>query len=80
MSIRKAHAVWEGSLKEGSGQMKFGTFEGPYTWASRFEEAAGTNPEELLGAAHAGCFAMSLSSGLTLAKVLHHSGSASAPW
>ena len=65
MAIRKAHAVWEGSLKEGSGQMKFGTFEGPYTWASRFEEAAGTNPEELLGAAHAGCFAMSLSSGLT---------------
>jgi lipoyl-dependent peroxiredoxin len=65
MAIRKAHAVWEGSLKEGSGQMQFGTFEGPYTWASRFEEAAGTNPEELLGAAHAGCFAMSLSSGLT---------------
>jgi osmotically inducible protein OsmC len=65
MAIRKAHAIWKGSLKEGSGQMKFGTFDGPYTWSSRFEEAAGTNPEELLGAAHAGCFAMSLSSGLT---------------
>jgi osmotically inducible protein OsmC len=65
MTLRKAHAVWEGSLKEGSGSMKFGTFDGPFTWASRFEEAAGTNPEELLGAAHAGCFSMSLSSGLT---------------
>jgi osmotically inducible protein OsmC len=65
MALRKAHAVWEGSLKEGSGSMKFGTFDGPFTWASRFEEAAGTNPEELLGAAHAGCFSMSLSSGLT---------------
>jgi lipoyl-dependent peroxiredoxin len=65
MAIRKAQAVWEGSLKEGSGTMKFSTYEGPFTWASRFEEAAGTNPEELLGAAHAGCFSMSLSSGLT---------------
>jgi osmotically inducible protein OsmC len=44
--------------------MKFGTFEGPYTWSSRFEEAQGTNPEELVGAAHAGCFSMALSSGL----------------
>jgi osmotically inducible protein OsmC len=65
MPLRKAHAVWEGSLKEGSGTMKFSTYEGPYTWSSRFEEAEGTNPEELLGAAHAGCFSMSLSSGLT---------------
>jgi lipoyl-dependent peroxiredoxin len=65
MAIRKAQAVWEGSLKDGSGVMKFSTYEGPFTWASRFEEAEGTNPEELLGAAHAGCFSMSLSSGLT---------------
>jgi lipoyl-dependent peroxiredoxin len=65
MPLRKAQAVWEGSLKEGSGVMKFSTYEGPFTWSSRFEEAEGTNPEELLGAAHAGCFSMSLSSGLT---------------
>jgi osmotically inducible protein OsmC len=64
MAIRKSHAVWEGSLKEGRGFMSFGSFEGPFTWASRFEEAEGTNPEELLGAAHAGCFSMSLSSNL----------------
>ncbi len=44
--------------------MKFGTYEGAYTWSSRFEDGQGTNPEELLGAAHAGCFSMSLSSGL----------------
>lgn len=66
MAVRKAEAVWEGSLKDGKGTMKLGSgaFEGRYTWASRFEEASGTNPEELLGAAHAGCFAMSLSSNL----------------
>ena len=64
MAIRKAQAWWEGSLKEGSGSMSFGSFEGPFTWASRFEEAEGSNPEELLGAAHAGCFSMSLSSNL----------------
>jgi osmotically inducible protein OsmC len=44
--------------------MKFGTFEGAYTWSSRFEDGQGTNPEELLGAAHAGCFSMALSSSL----------------
>lgn len=64
MSVRNAKAAWEGSLREGHGSMKFGTFEGPYTWSSRFEEGQGTNPEELVGAAHAGCFSMSLSSGL----------------
>ena len=58
MAIRNASAVWEGSLREGHGTMKFGTFEGPYTWSSRFEEAQGTNPELLVGAAHAGCFSM----------------------
>ena len=63
MPIRKAHARWEGSLKEGKGKVEFGNgaFEGPYSFASRFESGAGTNPEELLGAAHAGCFAMALS-------------------
>lgn len=65
MPIRKAKAEWYGGLKDGNGQMSIeGVFEGRYTWASRFEEAEGTNPEELIGAAHAGCFSMSLSSGL----------------
>ena len=69
MAIRQSQAVWNGSLREGSGVMTIGdgVYEGPFTWASRFEEAAGTNPEELLGAAHAGCFSMSLSSKLTAA-------------
>jgi osmotically inducible protein OsmC len=63
MAIRKAHARWEGSLKEGKGKVDFGNgiFEGLYSFSSRFEEGAGTNPEELLGAAHAACFAMALS-------------------
>lgn len=64
MAIRNADAVWTGSLKEGKGTMKFGTYAGAYTWSSRFEDGQGTNPEELLGAAHAGCFSMALSSGL----------------
>ena len=64
MATRNANAVWTGTLKEGKGTMKFGTFEGAYTWSSRFEDGQGTNPEELLGAAHAGCFSMALSSGL----------------
>jgi osmotically inducible protein OsmC len=64
MSVRNAEAVWNGSLKEGNGTMKFSDYTGPYTWASRFEEASGTNPEELIGAAHAGCFSMALSSSL----------------
>ena len=64
MATRNANAVWTGSLKEGKGTMKFGAFEGAYTWSSRFEDGQGTNPEELLGAAHAGCFSMALSSGL----------------
>jgi osmotically inducible protein OsmC len=63
MPTRKAHARWEGSLKEGKGQVDFGNglFKGPYSFASRFEDGKGTNPEELLGAAHASCFAMALS-------------------
>ncbi len=64
MATRNANAVWTGSLKEGKGTMKFGTFEGAYTWSSRFEDGQGTNPEELLGAAHAGCYSMALSSNL----------------
>lgn len=66
MPVRKADAVWDGTLKEGSGKMKTasGSFEGSYTWSSRFENGKGTNPEELLGAAHAGCYSMALSSNL----------------
>lgn len=64
MAVRNAQATWEGSLKDGQGTMKFGSFSGPFSYASRFEDGIGTNPEELLGAAHAGCFSMALSSGL----------------
>ncbi len=67
MSIRKAETTWEGSLKEGKGNMKVnsGAFDIPYTWGTRFGDVPGTNPEELIGAAHAGCFTMFLSSRLT---------------
>ena len=69
MAIRKASAVWDGTLKEGKGTMKLGSgaFEGAFTFASRFEEGPGTNPEELVGAAQAGCFSMYLSMVLTSA-------------
>ena len=67
MAIRNASAVWNGTLKEGNGTMKVGSgaFEGAYSFASRFEEGPGTNPEELVGAAQAGCFSMFLASVLT---------------
>lgn len=67
MAIRTSEAVWTGTLKEGKGSLKLGSglFEGAYTWASRFAEAPGTNPEELIGAASAGCFSMFLASLLT---------------
>lgn len=63
MATTTAQAVWEGTLKEGRGTMTLpkGKFEGPFTFASRFEGAEATNPEELIGAAHAGCFSMFLS-------------------
>jgi osmotically inducible protein OsmC len=66
MAVRKAQAVWEGSLRDGKGSMKLGSgaFEGAYSFSSRFEEGTGTNPEELIGAAHAGCYSMALSAGL----------------
>ena len=60
MATRKATARWNGTLKDGSGIMKYGDVEGPFTFASRFEEGKGTNPEELVGAAHSGCFSMFL--------------------
>jgi lipoyl-dependent peroxiredoxin len=66
MPKRTANAVWEGSLTEGSGTMRMasGAYEGPYSFQSRFEEGDGTNPEELIAAAHAGCFSMALSAEL----------------
>ena len=67
MAVRNASAVWNGTLKEGDGTMKLGSgaFEGVFTYASRFEEGPGTNPEELVGAAQAGCFSMYLAAQLT---------------
>ena len=69
MPIRTASAEWKGTLKEGAGVMRLGSggYAGAYTWASRFAEEKGTNPEELVGAAHAGCFSMFLSALLTKA-------------
>jgi osmotically inducible protein OsmC len=66
MPARIGTAVWDGTLKEGSGTMKLGSgaYEGPYSFKSRFEEGTGTNPEELIGAALAGCFSMALSANL----------------
>ncbi len=64
--VRKAQAKWKGSLKEGKGGLLTGSgvVKGKYSFSSRFEEGKGTNPEELIGAAHAGCFSMALSLGL----------------
>ncbi|HVZ49816.1 MAG TPA: OsmC family protein [Gemmatimonadaceae bacterium] len=66
---RKADARWNGDLKSGNGTIKLesGSFEGPYSFTSRFESGKGTNPEELLGAAHAACYSMALSAGLAKA-------------
>ena len=60
MTTRKATSTWNGTLKEGNGVMKYGQVEGPFTFASRFEAGKGTNPEELVGATHSGCFSMFL--------------------
>uniref|UniRef100_A0A831UG10 OsmC family peroxiredoxin n=1 Tax=Thermus islandicus TaxID=540988 RepID=A0A831UG10_9DEIN len=66
MPVRKAEAVWEGGLRSGKGTMKLQSqaFAGPYSFPSRFEEGEGTNPEELIAAAHAGCFSMALAAAL----------------
>jgi osmotically inducible protein OsmC len=71
MAIRESSAIWKGSLTEGSGSMRLGSgaYEGAFSRASRFEDGPGTNPEELIGAAHAGCFSMYLS--LILSKAGH---------
>ena len=66
MAVRSAEAKWSGTLQEGKGSLKLesGAFEGAYSFSSRFEEGTGTNPEELLGAAHAACFSMALNAAL----------------
>jgi osmotically inducible protein OsmC len=66
MPKRIASARWDGNLQEGNGtmRMKSGAYEGPYSFQSRFQEGDGTNPEELIAAAHAGCFSMALSGDL----------------
>ena len=66
MPQRKGSAKWTGGLKDGRGSLSLGSgaFEGSYTFGSRFEEAGGTNPEELIGAAHAACFSMALAAAL----------------
>ncbi|MDF1576163.1 MAG: OsmC family peroxiredoxin [Bacteroidales bacterium] len=60
MSVRTAKSEWKGTLKDGKGSMNFSNYSGPFTFKSRFEEGSGTNPEELIGAAHSGCFSMFL--------------------
>lgn len=69
MPTRTANAVWEGNLREGKGSMHLGSgaFDGQYSFNSRFADGTGTNPEELIGAAHAGCFSMAFSNGLATA-------------
>src|SRR3954447_4801730 len=66
MPTRTASATWNGSLKEGNGSFKgsSGALQGSYSFGTRFENASGTNPEELIGAAHAACFSMALAAGL----------------
>jgi osmotically inducible protein OsmC len=69
MTIRTASAEWQGTIHEGHGHMRTGSgaFDGAYSYNSRFGDGGGANPEELLGAAHAGCFSMALAVGLTKA-------------
>ncbi|NMM28963.1 MAG: OsmC family protein [Glaciimonas sp.] len=80
MMIKKAWAVWKGGIKDGSGTLSTETGvlnEAPYGFKARFENGKGTNPEELIGTAHAGCFSMALSlmlgeAGLTPEKIETH--------
>jgi len=62
MAIRQSRAIWEGNLRKGQGTITFGSkgLEVPFSFAGRFEDGSGSNPEELIGGAHAGCFSMAL--------------------
>jgi osmotically inducible protein OsmC len=75
MPTRTATAQWEGPVADGGGNIALGSgaFRGPYSWRSRFEQGTGTNPEELLAAAHAGCFSMALAAALQQAGHLPES-------
>lgn len=66
MAVRQASATWNGNLREGNGSFKISSHEAPYNFISRFESGNDTNPEELLGAAHAACFSMQM--GATLER------------
>ena len=70
MPTRNSEAVWEGDLKGGKGSVKLGSgaYQGAYSFQSRFESGAGTNPEELIAAAHAGCFSMAFAGALGRAE------------
>lgn len=70
MAVRKAQAVWSGTLREGKGTMSTKGSEFPFSFSSRFDDEGGANPEELLGAAHAGCYTMALNAGLERAGFL----------
>jgi len=80
MAIRESSAVWKGNLVAGKGSMRLGSgaYEGEFSRASRFEDGPGTNPEELIGAAHAGCFSMFLAAILAKAGYTPESISTSA--
>ena len=69
MPVRRAEARWKGSLQDGSGTMRVGSgaFDGRYSFSSRMEDGPGTNPEELIGAAEAGCFSMAFANALSQA-------------
>jgi len=73
MSVRTAKSIWNGTLKDGKGTMNFSNYSGPYTFVSRFEEGPGTNPEELIGAAHSGCYSMFLSALISGEKLVPES-------
>ena len=81
MPIRTADAEWHGTLREGRGVMRLGTqaTSGEFTWNSRFSDGGGTNPEEMVGAAHAGCFSMALAGDLGECRVQAGTGVAPAP-
>jgi osmotically inducible protein OsmC len=75
MPSRSATAQWKGPVADGDGTVALGSgsFRGPYSWRSRFEQSTGTNPEELIAAAHAGCFSMALAAALQQAGYLPES-------
>ena len=73
MSVRTAKSIWNGTLKDGEGTMNFSNYSGPFTYVSRFEEGPGTNPEELIGAAHSGCYSMFLSALISGEKLVPES-------